>query len=357
MKNQFLLFQKKARRDIRLKAAVVGISAALLVSGVLLLAAKMLLWPTWYSLIGIAALPIGTGLFLLLHRVGEKKLAQRMDEDFALHEKVQTMIAFQNSDDPMACVQRQDTMEKLNQIPVKKLRFVNLWVYILLPVIASAMMITALACPEKVIEPEPEPYEPPRQITEWEWQALDELIEYVRNSEADAEIMKPKTLSELEALRELLTKGVSESSLSLFVNATITNIRNVHVQAAERTGITERQLELNAEVCDYTIEQLCIIFGLNVPEDPDEPEDPTDGPTQDDDNKPNDNQTGTDDVSMATDDLIFDAKQGYVQYKYVFNDYLSELNNALEEGTISKEEWSEFMLNYFNLLATPNKDE
>lgn len=359
MQNQFLTFFKKARRDIWIKALTVGISAALALTGGLLLAAKLLLWPTAYCIAGIAALPIGAGLFLLFHRLGEKKMAHRLDNEFALHEKVQTMIAFRDCQDPMAQVQRQDTLEKLGQIPTKRLRFTHLWVYILLPVLAAGLMVTAVACPD-MTEQQSNPavvQEIPRDISDWEWQALDDLITWVQNSDADAKVMKPKTLTQLNSLRNWLANNtVTETALTTFVTDVARNIRNVEATAAEQDGITDTQLETNAEVAEYVIKTLYDIFEIT---DPDAEDDQTEDPVEGEESDANQGPGGLDKVTMASDDQIFDPRYGdYVRYDQVISGsdgYYTYAYNALDDGTLS-EQWREFIEAYFGNLMKPTED-
>lgn len=349
MKNQFQLFWNKNRRDTWTKAAIIGASAAALAVGVLLLLSKLTNIPSWYCLLGIIALPIGTGLFLLFKRSSFQKLAKRMDIEFQLHEKVQTMIAFEKSDDAMVLIQREDTLQKLGQIPTRQLRFANLWLYILLPVLACAMLVTAVACPSQQETPQEDPpyVAPPRDITDWEWAALDDLMEYVKNSEADAQIMKPKTFNALNDLRNLLLKGVSETSLPVFVNTTVTQINNIRTDANSQEGLTDRQMEINDEVGVYTVNTLCQIFGLNPPQEPDETEKPGEN---EDENKDPSSSGGTGDVTMGANDKLFDSLQGYVAYKDVIADYYGEINKALQEGVLSEDEWYDYLMTYFRYL-------
>lgn len=354
MNNQFLLFLKKARRDIWLKALAAGVSAALAVTGGLLLAAKLLIWPLSACLYGIAALPLVAGLFLLLHRTGEKKLARRLDNEFSLHEKVQTMIAFEDSQEPMAQVQRQDTVEKLGQIPTKSLRFTHRWVYVLALVLSAALMVAAAACPARIQEEAPPVVEPPRDISDWEWQALDDLITWVSNSDADEAVMKPKTLSQLNTLRSwLANNSVTETALKQFVSDVVSNIRNIQATAAEQEGISDTQVQWNTEVADYVIDELYKIFSLEEEQTPDD--DPVDD-NPDDSSEVDGSQGGVDKVVMAADDVIFDPRTGeYVKYSQVIDDDYESAYNALDDGTLS-EQWREFIETYFGNLMKPPQD-
>lgn len=344
MKNHFQLFWKKSRRDILVKAAIIGASAAILAVGILLLHAKRSDLASTACLFGLIALPLVSGLFLLLMRSNYKKFAKALDSDFSLHEKVQTMIEFEQSESEMVALQREDTQRRLAQIPLKQLRFRNLWIYILLPVLALAMMGTAIACPEKQEEPYVEPYEPPVEITDWEWEALDKLIVYVQTSKADEQILKPETLKALRALKSLLLGGVTESSLNGIVQTTITQISNARATAADSVQITEEQKTINEEVYRYTIEKLCEIFRVeNTTDDP--VEDPDSPGDKIDDGKWN----GSGELNMGANEQMFDPQEGYVLYGNVIGKYQTEINKAFAEGNLTQEEY-DYLTAYFGLL-------
>lgn len=351
MENQFQLFYKKACRDRRIKGLIIGMSAAMLTVGALLLAAKLLRLPLLYCLPGIAVGPIAAGLFLLFHRIRARSLAKRMDRDFSLQEKVQTMVAFSEREGEMIRIQREDTLQKLSGIPLKRLRFTRVGVYLLLPILSAALLVTAVACPTKRVEEDPPYEEPPREVTQWEWQALDELIVYVVESEADPYVMKPKTVNLLTNLKSLLKSGVSQSALERFVNSVLSQIRNIEVEAAEQKDITELQKEQNSELCSYVIEKLCEIFGLEIPQEdgediggPGEPDTDMSG-----DGEQND-QTGTGDVVMGADEKFFDDVLGYVSYGQVISDYYNEIIRAMDEGVLPAEQWSDYLETYFEYL-------
>lgn len=349
MNNQFERFLKKARREVWLKTAIVGLSTAAFVCGGLLLTLKLLDRPLWYALAGIAALPIAAGLFLLLHRVGKEDLAQRLDDDFLLREKVRTMVAFEQEDGDMLRIQRDDAMQKLEQIPLKKLRFTRAWLYALLPAIGCAVLVTALVFPVQAEKPPVVDVEPPLDVSDWEWQALDELIEYVESSDADENVMKPKTLTQLYNFKSLLQSGsVLESNLKSFVDSVITSVRNAEVEAAAQEDIGEQQLQQNKTVCEYVVSKLCEIFGLDAPQDTQDPVTP-DQPDEPEGNSGN-SSGGTGDIVAAADEKLFDDVQGYVSYVEVIGDYYDEIVTAMDEGILSAQEWSNYMEAYFEYL-------
>lgn len=354
MKDPFQLFWQKNRRDTLIKAAIIGASAAALICAAVLLTAKILDFPTGYCLLGWIALPVGAGLFLLFRRTGLVKFAKKLDNDFELHEKVQTMVEFEQAKDDMAVIQREDTLQKLGAIPLSRLRFRHLWVYIVLPLLAAGMMVTAIACPEKPDEPYVEPQEPPRQTTDWEWAKLDSLINYVEKSEADETFMKPDTLRALYALKNLLKNGVTESALRGVVTTTVTQINNAHELAKAEETLSEEQKRINEQVCEYTVHTLYEIFGLTESENTQNPDDSEKkDPKEDEDDKKFD---GSGELGAAADDKLFDASEGYVAYIDVIGKYQSEINKAFSDGMLTQEEYDDLM-SYFGLLYSGKEND
>lgn len=351
--NNFGKFRRRARRDRCIKSGIVGASAAALAVGGILLASKWFGFPTAYSAAGLVALPLGVLVAVLLLRMSDRRLARRMDDELSLNERVQTMLTFADSDECIPQLQRADTEARLAAIPTKQLAFSGLWLYILLPVLTAALLVGAILVPARAENrPTPAPdggetetQSPPREITDWEWKALDELIAYVQASGADAEIMKPRTVTALENLRTLLQNGVSEESFPSIVGVTVTEINNSEVDANASPELSDRQKEINSELARYTVTKLYEIFGLIQKEEPNDPEQ-----GEEDEKNPNQSWNGTGDVVMGADEKLFDADQGYVSYPDVINAYYGEINKAFREGALSEEEWYEFIMTYFKYL-------
>ncbi len=350
MLDRFQAFIKRSRRDALIKCASVGASAALAAVGAILLAAKLAGFGLTYCLLGLIALPVGAAVCFAFVHEGPRRLSRRMDDTFALGERVQTMLEFEGADGEMIKLQREDAEDKLAQIPVKRLKLQGLWLYILLPVLSVSLLLGAFICPEAAEEEpgiRPGEEEPPRDITDWEWKALDELIEYVRASDADPDVMKPETLSSLEGLRSLLLVGVSDQSLKLFVSQTATEINNIETKANEGK-LTEQQKVQNTEVARYAVSKLYEIFGMTEPvesggEDTDKKDDGDGNGEQ--------NSGAFGDVNMAANDLMFDPKRGYVKYGEVIDEYNAEIQKAFGDGVLSDEELYAFIMAYFGYLT------
>lgn len=353
-REHFLKFRRKAQRDSLLKIGIISVSVTAGVVGGILLAAKLLSFSMIYCLFGLVALPVCLALSVMALWDDDERLARRMDREMNLNERVQTMLAFSDSDECIPGLQRQDTEERLAAIPARQLTFSGLAFYILFPVLTLGLLTGAILLPAGAEEgtlpvegpEETETQSPPREITEWEWQALDELIQDVRESEADGTIMKPRTLEALEDLRELLQNGVSEDSFSGIVGVTVTQINNAEVDANEQFGMTDYQKGINTEVAQYTIKKLYEIFDMSQPEDPDQ--DPDDGSEETSD--PNQSWDGTGDVVMGANERLFDADRGYVSYTQVIGTYYNEVLRAFREGVLTEADLEEYMMTYFKYL-------
>lgn len=352
----FNKFRRRARRDVWIKSSILGVAAAAFCVGGVLLAAKLAGFSELYCCAGLIALPAVWGIAYAVLRQSDRRLARRMDRELDLRERVQTMVAFSESEEDMVRIQREDTQRRLAELPTRRLRFTGLAAYILLPVLAAALCIGAVICPSGAAEPAPDPdvveTVPPRDITEWEWQALDELIEYVRTSEADETVMKPGVITALEDLRALLLRGVTEESLPMFVSVTVTEVNNLEVEANQRldsAGLSEEvathQKERNTEVARYTVSKLCEIFRVDMPSQPDSP-DEQEPETSDGEQS----WIGSGEISMGANDRMFDADLGYVAYKTVINEYYAEISKAFHEGALSEDEWYEYLMTYFGYL-------
>lgn len=132
------------------KSAIAGVSSGLFAVGAVLLALKLSLIEInigFYFLIGIVIAAAVGGVMFLVLRPDDKKVAKQLDEEYALKEKVQTMVAFRDAQGDIFELQRHDADEKLNALPARKPDIKKFWQYILMGVLALAMAVTAIALP------------------------------------------------------------------------------------------------------------------------------------------------------------------------------------------------------------------
>lgn len=360
MNEQFQKLKKRIRVETAVKCALASASASVLAVNAVLLPCLLngvhLLW-AWYLLIALGSAVLGGGVAFAFFRTDDKKIASRIDGELNLNERVQTALTYQNEEGKMLELQRADTASAL--AGVQKLSFRHLAFTIILAVVfvlgVCTLPIVAVYADAGKGAGVTEPVDPPREVTDWEWQALDELIEYVKASEKADTVAKTGIVNELEGLRSVLASGVSESSLPVFVQNTVSNVRNAVNIANEEQGVTEEQKAGNSEEGEYVVKRLYEIFALEQPNGGDEPvtpptdpEDPSDG---------GNNNTGTGD--LVIDGVpFFDPEKGYVSSgdPEVREKYYGIIQNAMLEGTISREEWESIVALYFADLRADEEE-
>lgn len=239
----FLKFRKRFLISALIKGAITGIFAAGLSVSLLLLADKLdfisaELWLYIVSAVSVAAVTFGAVFFFLYPR--DRKIAKRIDDDLGLHEKVQTMVAFSASDDPMSVLQREDTEARLSVASVKQIRERRIWAFLIVPVIAVAMLSVAIITPAK--EPEEigggeEVEDPVFELDNWQRTALLNLIESVKKSKMQDE-PKALTVEQLENLLLALEDAAFESEMKENVIGVISEIRSITAKANSYSEIS-----------------------------------------------------------------------------------------------------------------------
>lgn len=364
MDKNFKKFKKRIWFDILIQSICFGLAAGLLAVNAVLLPCKLfgvnLLW-IFYVLIALGGCAIGGGITFLVLRTDDRKIAKRLDAELNLGERVQTAFVYSGQKSAMLDLQRVNMSAELGKLPVKALPFKN----IAATVLSAAMAVTGVGVAPILSyyvppvfassEPEVPPEERPRPVTDWEWAALDDLINYVKASKKADAVVKTGVVLELEGLRGVLLDGVSSSGLSVFVQNTVSNIRNVVKDANARPEISEEQQAMNSEEEAYIISRLYSIFELPVPggeqENPENPGDPGG-----EENPENPGDPGNLGWEVNVNDVPFyDPEKGYVKLGEIREEYYERIQNAFNEGTISREEWEYIMVTYFADLS--NKDQ
>ena len=134
-------------------------------------------------------------LFLILFPT-KTKAAKRLDKDLCLNQKVQTMIEFNDNDNPMVKLQREDTQNILGSISLKKLtmRF-SVFFFVLIGfavVLTTGVVVAASYRDTTTTDPGNQGYvEPPYDLDDWTVRALLDLIEVVETSNIDTALKTP----------------------------------------------------------------------------------------------------------------------------------------------------------------------
>lgn len=207
MDNSFKKIKQKCLLLAIIKSSLVGVAAALAAVGGVLLGLKLAETQInflWYILIGVGVAAAVGGLLLLLLRPTDKKVAKRLDREYALSEKIQTMVEYADKDDDMVVLQRNDAEEKLQELPRRKVKLAKIWHYAVIPVLALALFVTGVALPYKGEEPV---YVPPFGYTERQREAVRQLIADVEKSNLSSEnkLTTKTALGNLSATLETVT--------------------------------------------------------------------------------------------------------------------------------------------------------
>lgn len=202
MGESFIKFKRKAWAICWIKTVAIGLATGMLLAGAFLLLSKfeIIAMPLEYALfIGLGGMLLsGVIAFLCLYR-SDRAIARQLDEQFALDERTQTMLAYGNQEGVLYDLQRKDANESLAAVPLKDFKFKDLWIYILCVCIGVSSLVTGLVVtPEEEIIPDP----PPEAfaITDIQVAAMEELIAYVENSQ----MQSPYKESVSQSLRDLL---------------------------------------------------------------------------------------------------------------------------------------------------------
>ncbi len=222
--NEYLKFKKKIKLEALIKMLIITLSLVLFTFSIpfLIMKIKDIEFKIIYLI--LISFSVGVISFLLtyfLFRVDDKKVAKRLDKEFNLHEKVETMIEYNNKNEMMVNLQREHTLSILANISIKKLSLKIGILFIILLIISISCCVTAIAYPSpETIDPG-QHVEPPKvwETDDWTEKALYDLIQEVKATEFD-EGLKGKYVNELELLLSELNTIKTEDNL-------ITRIENI----------------------------------------------------------------------------------------------------------------------------------
>ncbi len=360
MNANFDKFRKKVWTDIFVKCLLVAFASGLVAVNAVLLPCKLLgidlLW-VFYVLIALGGFIAGGGVAFACLKTNDKKIAVRLDKELKLDESVQTALEFRSVHEDMPTLQREKTAQRLGSISVKSLSFGHTVAVVICAVICVlgiiSVPVTCKYAPlcfahgggDKI------PDDPVRNVTDWEWKALDDLIEYVSASKKADDNAKKGMLDELNGLKNMLLGGVTQNSLPVFVQNTVNGVRNAVKQAND--SASDGQKSLNSDEGNYVVNRLYEIFALKKPTEDTNPDDNTNPSEPEDPDNPSGGNTGTGELNIS-DVPFFDPDKGYVKLGEARDAYYEKLQLALEQGLISRDEWEYIMLTYFADLS--NKD-
>lgn len=230
---------KYLRKSI-ITSCIGGLCAALFFTGAIWLILKLcgvkIHWAI-YVAIAVAVGAACAALLFFITRPRDITLSKKLDDEYGLKQKVQTLLEFDGVEGDMYELQRQDARKALAAIKPKKPTLKEILIYALVPFVALAMFVSAIAVPSRYKE------DIPFVPTNWQLTALNQLIEEVGSSELaqdkkDEIIVYVSSLLELVDLEEGEPKPTTGQVNNLAKNA-MNAIMNVANSANSYTDLAD----------------------------------------------------------------------------------------------------------------------
>lgn len=230
MLKSFDNLKRKSLFAALIKSLAVGICCALLAVGVQALVIKLAaLKIAWYYYLAVGAVfaAVGFCAAFLCVRPTDKRLAKKLDDEYALKEKVQTMVEFYDKEGDLLRLQRDDTDVALKTLHPKKFSFRKIWRYFVLGAVSVAVIVTAIVVPSR--------YKPPFDDDAYELSSIDEavLLQLITDVKgfAVSDTVKEEAVAELEALLDEARKADKWSSVRAIAKTAASDIDDAVIAA------------------------------------------------------------------------------------------------------------------------------
>lgn len=202
----FEQIKKRHNLEALIKSLILGLSLGALSVGLVLLVVKLVgasLWWLYFLIIGLGVMGIASAVAFLFLRRNDIQMATYLDEKLQLPEKIQTMIEFDGQEGDLIEIQRNDAQKVLQTTPLNVSFFKRFLVCIVSLCISISMLVTGIVVPAKADDVNTNSTDLGFTVTQWQLNAVGELIEYVHTSDMQEEA-KTLTVSTLEALKAKL---------------------------------------------------------------------------------------------------------------------------------------------------------
>ena len=202
-------------------------------------------WALYIPIALVIAAGAGFLLFLLL-RPTDVKVAKKLDKDFALSQKAQTMVEFREAEGEMFVMQREQADEALACVAKKRADWSFLLKFLAIPVLAVALLLAGVLVPfKKSTQAGP----PIFDFTDTQKAALDNLISDVNASSLKDGIKEP-TIATLQGLRAGLEDKQPQSVMRTAVRSSVKIIDSL-IAAANSYGKIGTALYTNEKLKDF----------------------------------------------------------------------------------------------------------
>ena len=259
MNDDFKKFRSKIIAHAVIESVIAGLSAGLIVVAALLLPLTLTgitVNAGIYVGAGLGMFVIVGGLTFVLIRPTEKRIARRVDTELAMHEKVQTLVAFSSSNEPMAVIQRDDANSRLAAAGTKKIKFKRAWQCSVASVVAVGLFAGAVTVAALGGKPEDT-----QAADNYTYTRLRNLVGTVQNSSLD-EVPKAIVLEQLNLVIESVYDVEKQEGIPLTYDERVTIVSQavVNIDAAIDTVVTGEPIGNSMyELCvDLTLYELGI---------------------------------------------------------------------------------------------------
>lgn len=200
--------------------ACLGVALTCTLAVVLKAVGVILHWAIYIPIALVLAAGAGVMFFFIL-RPEDKRIAKKLDKDFALKQKVQTMVEFADAEGDMHTLQREQTNEVLGEVAKKRVDLKWLLKFAFVPVLALAMLFAGIFTPaKKTTEGDKEPV---YNITDTHETALKNLIADVESSSLETGL-KDLIVFDLNVLLDMLKEAGLKDEMETAVIGSAHNI-------------------------------------------------------------------------------------------------------------------------------------
>ena len=234
--SSFAKFKKRLMLQRILRALMLGGAGGMALGSVALILSKRNILPfepIASIFVGLAAFLLVGGITYLLTHVSDRELAARLDSDFGLSARVQTMVEYSGEEGDMLAMQRQDADEKLAGISPKQLKFRKLWIYIVALVLSAALLVVGILVENTRGYIPPEEVEP-FKLSELQEASMRELISYVSSSALEEEF-KTDMVAELESLLAKLKVTETKPDMQTALVESMAVLLNITCESSTET--------------------------------------------------------------------------------------------------------------------------
>lgn len=236
----FNAIKKKYQVAAIIAAVVLGICCGVSITCVLAVVLKRcaveLFWAIYIPIALVTAAGFGWLWYIGL-RPADKKLAKKLDRDYALGQKVQTMVEYEGAEGAMPYLQREQANEVLGEVAKKRVDVKWLLKFLFIPVLALAMLFTGIFVPARKAASEPIV-----TITSNQQTSLKNLIRDVDGSDLDDGIKVPTK----EILNDLLEGLQNEQPQSYMRRAVITSVKLIDALIASANSYINLKVALGS---------------------------------------------------------------------------------------------------------------